>query len=58
MSRRARKSRFRSYTVLNKECYNKVRYPTSRKAERAAALHDQRFYPCLRCGGWHLTTRD
>lgn len=47
-------------------CARKVRYPTAKGAEAAAAYHKnahrdqprQRSYRCPWCPGWHLTTKN
>ena len=38
-------------------CIGKRRYSNSAVAEREAGRFGMDFYPCLICGGWHLTTR-
>ena len=41
----------------NRGCSVKRRYSNSVTAEHEAKRFGMDFYPCLRCGGWHLTTR-
>lgn len=46
-----------------RECYRKRRYGDEHHARQVAAKvwHDRHvplsWYPCLICGGWHLTKR-
>lgn len=53
----------RSKAQIERACSSKVRYGTSKKVEQAAQRVFERtgkemtFYPCLRCKGWHLTSR-
>jgi hypothetical protein len=41
----------------DKGCDGKRRYSVSGVAEREAERLGMDYYPCVRCGGWHLTTR-
>jgi hypothetical protein len=50
-------ARRRSFEAKQKACSSKRRYSISGVAEREAERFGMDFYPCVRCGGWHLTTR-
>jgi hypothetical protein len=47
----------RTCEAREKACSSKRRYSISGVAEREAERFGMDFYPCIQCGGWHLTTR-
>lgn len=39
------------------ECESKRRYASEQEAEFASKVHRQRFYSCIWCKGYHLTSK-